>query len=433
MKLTRNQIVIAGLVVFLVIVIGAVAFFNLRKPNTASQVKLTVWGTDDQKAMMDTIGVYEGTNQGAQIKYVQIDPSQYATKVLSALAAGTGPDAFEISNRDLAQWQNVIAPMPAVNAEQFSLVTLQNDFPTVVGDDFVSGGSIYALPLSLDTLAMIYNKDLVDSAGIATLPATWDDFDTDVARLRAVNAQGQITQAGAAIGGSTASIANAPDILYLLMLQNGTQMTTPDFSEATFANDVNGATPGQAAFNFYLQFSSAGSPYYTWNDGLGDAEQSFIQGKTAIIFDYGASLNDIKTKAPFLNFGVAPVPQPTGATVSVSYPNYEGLVVARYGQVASAWDFVIGLTTAEAGAKIYSSDTGAPPALRSVIAENVNDPILSVFGAQALTARSWHEADPVDIDAAFNAAIASVLAGASDSTKALQTAQSSVDTIISSQ
>jgi len=69
-----------------------------------------------------------------------------------------------------------------------------------------------ALPLSLDTLAMIYNKDLLDSAGIAVLPKNWNDFDGDVARLRSVNAQGQIVQAGAAIGGSAASIANAADI-----------------------------------------------------------------------------------------------------------------------------------------------------------------------------------------------------------------------------
>lgn len=433
MKFTRNQIVIIGLGVFLVVVLGVIFFLNLRHNNTASQTKLTVWGTDDAKAMTALLNSYSSGSSGSQVAYTQIDPSQYQTKLLAALAAGTGPDVFEISNRDLPVWQNVLAPMPATNAENFSLVALGSDFPTVVGQDFVSGNSVYALPLSLDTLVMVYNKDLIDSAGIATLPKTWDDFDTDVTRLRAVNAQGQITQAGAAIGGSAASIPNATDILYLLMLQNGTQMTAPDFSSAIFSNDVNGGNPGLAAFNFYLQFSNAGSPYYTWTDGMGDAETSFVQGKTAILFTYGAMLNDIKAKAPFLNFGVAPVPQPTGASVNVSYPNYKGLAAARYGQVASAWDFIINLATNAASVKVYNDDTGTPPALRTVIAANATDPLLSVFGTQALEARSWHEVDSLKVDDIMDAAITSVLTGASDSTKALQTAQAGVSAIINSQ
>jgi multiple sugar transport system substrate-binding protein len=432
-KLTQKQIIIIGFGFIILVVIGLVVYFNLRPANTASQAKLTVWGTDDPKAMTAMIDAYSSAHQGAQITYKQIDPASYQTQLLSALAAGTGPDVFEINDHDLPQWENVLAPMPAANAEQFSAVTLQNDFPTVVGQDFVDDGSIYALPLSLDTLAMIYNKDLIDSAGIAELPKTWDDFDTDVTRLRAVNAQGQITQAGAAIGGSETSIANATDILYLLMLQNGTQMTTASSAGASFASAVGNGNPGQAAFDFYLQFANAGSPYYTWNDSMGDAESSFIQGQTAIMFGYGALVNDIKQKAPFLNYGVAAMPQPTGATVFVNYPNYEGLAVARYGQVATAWDFVISALTNPADVALYNSDTDTPPALRSAIQANANDPVLSVFGAQALTARSWYEVDATKFDDIFNAAIVSVLDGSSDSTKALQTAQAGVNTIINSQ
>jgi len=432
-KLTQKQIIFIGFGFFILVLIGVVVYFNLRHTNTASQAKLVVWGTDDQKAMMAMINAYESAHQGSQITYKQINPASYETQLLSALAAGTGPDVFEINDHDLPLWENVLAPMPTTNAEQFSTVTLQNDFPTVVGQDFVDNGSIYALPLSLDTLAMIYNKNLVDSAGIAELPKTWDNFDADVTRLRAMNAQGQITQAGAAIGGSEASIPNATDILYLLMLQNGTQMTSALSSAAAFANATGDANPGQAAFDFYLQFANAGSPYYTWNDSMGDAEASFIQGQTAIIFGNEAMLNDIKQKAPFLNYGIAPVPQPTGATVFVNYPNYEGLAVARYGQVASAWDFVISTLTGPTDVALYNNDTGTPPALRSAIQANVNDPVLSVFGTQALTARSWHEVDSTKINDIFNAAIVSVLSGSSDSTKALQTAQAGVNTIINSQ
>src|SRR6185312_9057339 len=171
---------------------------------------------------------------GALIKYTQIDPADYDTKLLSALAAGTGPDIFQIGNHEMPKWRSVLAPVPATAA--YTLVSLETDFPSVVEQDFASNGQIYALPFSIDTLAMIYNKDIFDSAGIAIPPKTWDDLQNDVGRLRSVNAQGQLAQAAAAIGGSHASIANAQDILFLLMIQNGTRMTSNDLSSAIFAS-----------------------------------------------------------------------------------------------------------------------------------------------------------------------------------------------------
>lgn len=430
---TQKQLIIIGGVVLVVIIALFVVILNIRSKSAGQQsVNLTIWGTDSPKAFSDIADAYNGpgSGTGVQIKYTQIDPTNYRTELLSALAAGTGPDIFEIGNHDLAQWQNVIAPIPATLATTFSDVTLQNDFPTVVQQDFVSNGSIYALPLSIDTLAMIYNKDLFDTAGIATVPKTWEDFESDLGALRTVNAQGQITQAGAALGGSEASIADAPDIVFLLMLQNGTQMNSSGGSSVTFSDGNNDTSPGLAAFNFYLQFADANSQYYTWNDGQGSDIDSFAQGKTAVIFDYSSALAAIKTKAPFLNYGVAAMPQPANATVAVNYANYQGLAVAKYSANATAaWNFIIGLTTSAADEKIYTDDMASPPALRTSIAADSTDPVMSVFATQALTARSWTESNSMQIDSIMNTAILNVLNGAANSTAALSQAQTAINSI----
>jgi multiple sugar transport system substrate-binding protein len=302
----------------------------------------------------------------------------------------------------------------------------------VVGEDFVVNNNVYALPLSIDTMAMIYNKDLLDSAHIVTPPRTWTDFDNDIPALRAVNAEGQIAQAAAAFGGSETSIANASDLIFLLMLQNGTQMTASDNSTVSF-DDGGGAgdgtvSPGLAAFNFYLQFANAGSPYYTWNDSLGDAEDSFAQGKTAIIFDYASALATIKEKSPFLDVGIAPMPQPDNATISINYAKYTGLAVSKNSaSVVGAWSFLINLTTSLANENIYTADTGEPPALRAAIQADLTDPNLAVFAEQALTARSWHESNSESFDNTMNTAIQDVLNGSADSTDALTEAQSQMN------
>jgi ABC-type glycerol-3-phosphate transport system substrate-binding protein len=441
MKLTQRQaiIVVGGAV----LVIGALFLFiySLRKPTSSTAFTLTIWGTNSAKTFNDLIAPYVAGNSGNKITYTQIDPQDYDGKILAALAAGTGPDIFEIGNRALPRWQRVIAPLPPQFAQAFNLTTLGNDFPNVVGQDFVSGGQIYGLPFTIDTLAMIYNKDLFDSAGIATPPKTWDDVLGDIPKLRILGAGGQLSRAAAAIGGSGKSITNAPDIISLLMLQNGTQMTKSDFSAATFANTVSdpgaasggSASPGLAAFNFYLQFGNAASPNYTWNDSMGDSRDSFIRGKTAILFDYASSLGEIKAKAPFLNLGVAAMPQLSGATININYPKYIGLVAAKMGNVSSAWQFILNLTTAESNEKIYASATGAVPALRTALAANAGDPALSVFAGQTLTARSWHEVDDVKVDGILGAAIGNVLNGATDPARALAQAQESVNEIARNQ
>ena len=415
-KFSKKQVIIILGAVVLVIVVLFALYFGLRpKAQNAQAVKLNVWGVEDSQVF----GTLVSTYPYGQVKYTQVDPANYEAQLLSALAAGTGPDVFEIGNRDLAKWKAVLAPFPTSSAT-FGLLQLSQLFPDVVGQDFVSDGQIYGLPISIDTLAMVYNKDLFNSAGIALPPKTWDEFDNDVTRLRAVNASGQITQAAAAIGGSEASVANAPDILSLLMLQNGTQM-----------NDENSwSTVGANAFNFYLQFANAASPYYTWNDAMGNALDSFAAGKTAIVFAYQSDLATIKAKAPFLNFGIAPMPQPSGSqgapVVAVNYPKYQGFVAAKAGQQIAAWNFILYVAALSGTGKSYGVSTGAPPALRTDIAADLADPNLSVFASQALTAKSWNEGDSVRAEAALNAAIANVLNGAEDPAKALREAQTTV-------
>jgi multiple sugar transport system substrate-binding protein len=432
-KFTQKQIIIVGGVV-LVLIVGFLVFsLNIRKPNSSAQaITLTVWGTDNTRAFNDLLASYAGpgSGTGAQIRYTQIDPADYQSKLLAALAAGTGPDVFEIGNRDLSQWKSVIAPVPVTLAQQFNEVTLESDFPTVVDQDFVSAGQIYALPLSIDTIAMIYNKDLFDTAGIATIPKTWEDVQADIPLLRTVNAQGQITQSAAAIGGSETTIADAPDLVFLLMLQNGAQLTSPEGSSVTFATSGGADGAGLTAFNYYLHFANSASGDYTWNDSMGDAVSSFAQGKTAILFDYSSVLPQITAQSPFLNYGVAPMPQPANATVAVNYAKYNGLAVAKASpQLLQAWNFIINLTTSPTDENIYLKDTDGPPALRSVIQADETNPVISVFADQALTARSWSEPNSTQVDSIMNTAIQNVLNGASDSGTALSQAQTAMNSI----
>jgi ABC-type glycerol-3-phosphate transport system substrate-binding protein len=132
-----------------------------------------------------------------------------------------------------------------------------------------------------------------------------------------------------------------------------------------------------------------------------------------------------------MDVGIAPVPQPKGASAAVSYPKYNGLAVYKGSpSVIGAWQFILTLTAYANGEKIYTDATGDPPALRSSITTAESDPNLSVFASQALTARSWYEIDDSAIDGIFNTAIQNALNGSASAAQALEQAQSSVSNLM---
>ena len=196
-------------------------------------------------------------------------------------------------------------------------------------------------------------------------------------------------------------------------------------SSATFASQTN--NKGIDAFNFYIQFANAASPNYTWNDGMGNAITSFVNGKTAIMFGYQADLAAIEAKAPFLNIGIAPMLQAKGATIAVNYPDYMGLVAAKAGKsVVTAQNLVLYLTMAQGNGRIYQGATGKPPALRTDIQAYASNKELSIFAPQILTARSWYEVDAASINAIFDTAVKNVLRGAEEAPRALNEAEAAV-------
>ncbi len=432
MRFSQKQIFILAGAGFFIILLFVVIGLNARQKNkSAESVTIKFWGVESRNVADKVIQSYRALRPNVEISYTEFDPAKYDNALVNALASGVGPDVLYLSNRDL--WKQINKLYPILPA-QMNLTKFRDLFPTVVEQDFVSasGSQIFALPLYLDTLAMLYNKDVFDQAAIVAPPKTWDEFLQIVPQLRALNASGQIVRAAAAIGGSEESVNSGVDLLTLLMLQNGTRMTTDNFSAAAFASFAGGGkSPGLSAFNFYLQFVNAGSPYYTWNDGQPNSVDNFANGKVAVIFNYKSAAERIRNKSPFLNFGAAEMPQPSGAGRSINYPRYSGLAVSKQSKfIGWAWDFAIFATTNADASKLYLDATGHPPALRSLIAQRLDDPDFGIFARAALTARSWHEVDDSAIRGILNDAIRNVLSGKADSERALRQAEDEVSQLM---
>lgn len=428
-------------------------------------LSLEVWGTLDQNdALNEIFENYKKIDPNIfSITYKKIATDTYKKELVDALASGQGPDIFLMNNTWLPSFKDKVVAAPeapsVLNEQKF-----RTNFVDVAATDFLDSGKIYAVPLSVDSLGLYYNKDLFNEAGITSPPADWNQFIADVRKLTHISATGEIVQSGAAIG-TAYNINRSTDVLNLVMLQNGTNMIDDSsrvrFNDSSMEVDKT-IFPGEDALNFYTQFADSNSPNYTWNPSLHYSIDAFSEGKTAMMFNYSWHMNTIADKAPKLNFAVASVPQ-FANTPKINFANYWGYAVAKnktpqsspYGnsktaapisndtRVAEAWRFLTYLTTKPDGtfipaavgsgigktvsanfdpAKSFLEHTGTPAARRDIIEEQKKDPRIGVFAADNLIDRSWKESDPDSIEAIFAEMINQVNKGQSSVADALKTA-----------
>lgn len=418
-QLRPNQMAIV-LVVGLGVVLLLGSFFYLsRGGESAPPAAISVWGTDDQQAFYSVITAYKGIRPNVTVKYTEVDPANYDRDLLDALAAGEGPDVFMIDGHDLGSTLSKIVPAPTLTMD---VNRLREFFPKAIEQDMVVGGEVYGLPLYMDTLALLYNKDALDAGGIVTPPRTWEELQESVPSLGLVNEQGQVVRSAVTLGGSNRSIPEATDVLQLLMLQNGAMLATASSTDVDFGSE------GEAAFNFYLQFANPVSPYYTWSDTFGNSVQRFAKGDVAMMFGYSSTLDAVKRQNPFLDVRVAPMVQAAGGTPR-TYPRYQALVVSKQSKEQGwAWDFVANVTGSANAIQPYLSATQHPPALNALI-EKAGADEAGLFTKQSLTARSWYHVDGASVAGILDRAIQDASTGVITPDRALRTAEDQISVL----
>ena len=455
------------------------------------EVRLEVWGLfDDSDVMARTISEYQKRNTRVkEIVYKKLTISSFENDLMDALATGNGPDIFLIHNAWLPKHEDKLAPAPKdeLSTGQADIVTpkqVQDQFAGVVSSDFVAEGKVFALPLSVDSLALYCNKDLLNQAGITVPPATWLDFDSAVKKITRVDAFGNITLSGAAMGMSsdasagTGKINRATDILTLLMMQSGVEMLNSQTKQAAFADFMSTTyksetSPGESALAYYTKFANPARAEYSWNSLQHNSVDSFVEGKTAMMLNYSWLIQQIEQRAPKLSLGIARVPQnkdANGAGLDVDFANYWGYAVSKnkvqnqefvaaaqqskraYAtndqRISESWKFIRFLTMSQsfsadlpnpaAGTESVNFDPAAeyiksqskPAARRDLIEKQKSDIFLSPFVEGNLIAKSWPQPDNLAVEKIFDTMIDNVVLKNEPLHDALEQAQNAVNVLL---
>lgn len=429
--MTRKKItIIIGATVVVILLI--VVIFGGKPKTCPRPVYLEIWGAyDEVEVFSEIIKAYEKENKCAKIKYVKKNFDDYEEQLLNAFASDKNPDIFMIHNTWLPKYKDKITPLPEIS---LPFVSFRSSFVDVVEKDLTRENIIYGLPLYVDTLALYYNKDYFNTAGITYPPETWDELIVNVNELTKRGQSGAIERAGIAMG-TAENINRSTDILCLLMLQNGTEMNAADRQTVTFTRSVSKKTelyyPGQDALRFYTDFANPSKDIYTWNRQMSYSVDAFAEGKAAMMINYSHHIETIRSKNPYLNFAVGSMPQLKDREFDVNYANYWAFTVAvnRKDSSDEAWKFIVYLTNKENSQK-YLIKTKKPTARRDLVDWQQTDLDFGIFAKQSLSARSWDQIESSKIETILTQAIESVVLGGANVKKALEIAVSQINLLV---
>lgn len=394
----------------------------VSKP-VAQPIDLTVYAFDDDYAVLKPFfDDYTSKHPTVRVKTFQKfdDMDVYADTLLNEIADGGGPDILYFPNTWLARNWKKLTPMPVEfgSTDLFEQTYVDVASQDLLHPDETGANRVYGIPISVDTLAIFYNKaqfeDRIPEQGRPSI--TWDGFKEDVYTLtKSDQSFERFEVAGAALGRAD-NVRYAVDILYLLMLQYKTQFYNDSFTQAAFSrqqgivNEGQSAFPGVDALKLFTSFALANQKNYTWNEYISDPDSdmkevsAFAKGKVSMIFGYSTTYDDIVKEIETLKtrgvsgsidaslIRTAPVPQlndpQTSTEKRVNLAKYFAFGVSRNSSHSKeAWDLITYLGSDDV-VSVYNQKTKRPVSRRDLLADSSKDPIFGVFGTQVGFAES---------------------------------------------
>jgi multiple sugar transport system substrate-binding protein len=149
--------------------------------SSSGKATLEVWmysepsRTAIQNAM---IADFKKANPDIDVRVTRTDFTTYYSKLATSIASGKLPDVFMMSGAYFYQAAHQKALMDLTSRIKGSKLSLDHYFGTPTGEDISWEGKTYGVPGEIDTVALAYNEDMFEQAGL-DLPTpgwSWDDL-----------------------------------------------------------------------------------------------------------------------------------------------------------------------------------------------------------------------------------------------------------------
>jgi N,N'-diacetylchitobiose transport system substrate-binding protein len=236
---------------------------------------------------------FQAKNPGTTVNIEFVPWAQAHDKFVTAIAGGKVPDVAEMGTTWTPEFaaQSGLVEQPKFKA---------GDYVSSLVDAATYDGKVYGKPWYAGARALIYRKDILDKAGIAKPPATWDEM---MAAAKAIKAKVPNVY--------PVSYTGLTEHMYLPTIwQAGGQIATQDGD--TWKSALNSPEAAKA-LEYYASFYKDGldpKAAVGWEEP--DAQTAFINGDVAMLIAGGWTYNSIIDTKPSLEKKIGTALEPAG-------------------------------------------------------------------------------------------------------------------------
>ena len=332
-------------------------------------------------AMNELIAQFEAENPDVRVIHnSDLALDNYRDEIAASAPAGVGPDVVTLFYGWIPAFVDAgyLVPLPA---EDFPAEWIESFFsPMVANSNFE--GEYWAIPTAVRSLALFWNKDLFEAAGLdpEVPPTTLDELLEMAIATTQYDGEGTDILNIVAEGFAPAPTAQDHHWFREVLVRQFGGVPYSDDGRTVMWNSEEGCE----AFRYLVAFETehkTGS-----NDLFTDATTAFVDGLSALHIDGSFRLGTIANNNPDLNFGVTELPVgPNGERHTFGSYWTHGITrraAADEARLDAATRFLQFITTADAGT-LWVNQVGELPAQLEAASDQalIDDPILGPFSA----------------------------------------------------
>ncbi len=270
-------------------------------------VELTLgsWRVDDVDAWDKILTAFNAEHPNITVKFDPTNPPDYNATLRTQLETGTAPDLFFV--RSFATGLELFNENYVASLDD--LPGLKDNVPAgALAPWSTADGEPYAVPIAAVSHGIYYNKDLFKANGIE-IPQTWEELMAAAQKLK---------EAGVTpFANGTKDAWDINEVVMMALIPNnigGYEGRMAYLNGERCFNDADMVAAYTQIKDLapYLPEDFTATSYY-------DAQQLFVQGVAAMMFDGSWSISTFEKDTPDFEWSVFPVPPAEGKDMYISF------------------------------------------------------------------------------------------------------------------
>lgn len=243
---------------------------------------------------------FQAAHPGVTVQISAFALRDSETKISMALAAGTGPDVFNLSAVSLL---NQFREMGALSQPPESVIAWINENTEEWVRNYVAQNLLfYGVPGHQGPKRLFWNKDMFAKAGLPGPPRTWTELLADAILLARFDETGRLIRSGHSfrLSGGGSGIAHK---WYVWLVAAGA------YALEQVGDKYRAGYNNQAGFDTMRLYLDALHRYHIDSPDIKHDAEAFALGQTAMFIRESWVIGYLAQHAPELNYGVAQLPR----------------------------------------------------------------------------------------------------------------------------